>query len=429
MKMKHLFDMLRPRFTAAFPKAIHPRFAQAGIVLPGSAGFPLAGLRRSQAQRVNARIFFGILLLLASLTAHATVHDINLTGSAFEPDQLSIEVGDTVVWHNISGLEHTSTSDDLVWDSDVLEPGDSFSFTFTDKGEHLNDDGQGGTYGEFDFYCQFHGQAGLHGMSGAIFVHDAGTINESPATPTNVLPVDNAASQPVAVQLRGSVFSDPENDFHAASEWIVYNAADNSVVVDSGEVIGASLTNYVPPGLAEGTTYDWQVRYKDGRGAWSDYSAKTRFTTLVSVSNNGIGLKASYNNIVDFTSPLVVETNATVNFDWEKSRPNRRITADNFAVRWEGSILPQFTELYAVQFQYRGRARVWVNDQLLIDEWAGCVFTQSRRAYISLVAGQLTSIRVEYVADPSGAAAVLRWTSPSLPIEIIPTSRLFPTAP
>src|SRR5262249_48624847 len=128
-------------------------------------------------------------------------------------------------------------------------------------------------------------------------------------------------------------------------------------------------------------------------------------------------------------SPLVVETNATVNFSWGNGRPNRRITADNFAVRWEGSILPQYTEQYAIQFQYRGQARVWVNDQLLIDEWAGCSFGQARRGMISLVGGQLASIRVEYVSDPAGGLAVLRWTSPSLPMEIIPTSRLFPTAP
>ena len=243
----------------------------------------------------------------------------------------------------------------------------------------------------------------------------------------NVLPANNAINQAVAVQLRSSVFSDPDNDFHAASEWLVFS--NGVAIVDSGEVSGGSLTNYNPAGLSEGSTYDWQVRYKDGRGAWSDYSALTRFTTLVSVSQTGIGLRASYNNVADFNSPLVIETNAMVNFSWGKTRPNRRITADSFAVRWEGSILPQFTEQYAIQFQYRGQARVWVNDQLIIDEWSMCTFSQTRRGAISLVGGQLASIRVEYVADPAGATAILRWASPSLPIEVIPTSRLFPTAP
>ena len=399
MKMKLVFGALNSGPVGAFVNAIRPWCVQAGI---------------------------GLAILLTGWAGRATTYDIVLTGSSFEPDQISIEVGDTVIWHNDSGLEHTTTSDDGFWDSDVLEPGDTFSYTFTDKGPHVDPD-EG--YGEFDFYCQFHGGAGLHGMSGSVFVYDAASGNNPPATPVNVLPVNNAGNQPVAVQLRGSVFSDSDNDFHAASEWLVYDANNNTVVVDSGEVTSGSLTNSSPAGLSEGTAYDWQVRYKDGRGAWSDYSAKTRFTTLTSVQQNGVGLRASYNNIVDFISPLVVQTNSTVDFNWGKTRPNRRITADNFAVQWEGSILPQFTEQYAIQFQYRGQARVWVNDQLLIDEWTGCSFNQTRRAWIPLVAGQLASIRVDYVADPGGALAVLRWTSPSLPIEIIPTSRLFPVSP
>ena len=70
-----------------------------------------------------------------------------------------------------------------------------------------------------------------------------------------------------------------------------------------------------------------------------------------------------------------------------------------------------------------------MNNQLLIDEWNGCSFSQTRRGLISLVAGQLTAVRVEYVADPSGALAILRWTSPGLPMEVVPTTRLFPYAP
>jgi plastocyanin len=392
----------------------------------------LNGMRALQKFRKLPFAAFAIVfaMLLVGREVRGATHYVYLTGASFEPDQLSIAVGDTVIWENDSGLEHTSTSDDGNWDSDVLEPGnpgDSFSYVFTDMGPHVTQDTNGVTFGEFDYYCQFHGGAGLHGMSGAIYVYDASAANTPPVTPVNVLPVNNAINQAAAVQLRSSVFSDPNGDFHAASEWIVYS--NGVMVVDSGEVSGGSLTNYNPAGLAEGTGYDWMVRYKDGRGAWSAYSTPTHFTTLVSTTETGAGLLASYNNIVDFTSPLIVQTNATVNYAWGKARPNRRITADNFAVRWEGSILPQFTEQYAIQFQYRGQARVWVNNVLVIDEWAGCSFSQTRRGWVPLVAGQLVSVRVDYVADPSGALAMLRWTSPSLPIEIIPTSRLFPHAP
>lgn len=265
------------------------------------------------------------------------------------------------------------------------------------------------------------------GMLGSITVADAGE-NAPPFAPSNQSPPNNAANQAVAVRLRASAFTDPDSiDFHVASQWILRSASSGAVALDSGEVAGsANLTNYNPAGLLEGTAYDWQVRYKDGRGAWSAYSSSTRFTTLVAFKQQGIGLRASYNNLAEFTSPLVVVTNAALNFAWGQARPNRRITADTFAVRWEGSLLPQFTESYQIQFQYRGRVRVWVNSQLLIDEWNGCALSQTRRGEISLVAGQLAAVRVDYVADVAGALAILRWTSPSLPIEAVPASRLFP---
>jgi|GEM_PF-1230178 len=364
----------------------------------GTAGFP-------------AWLSLTIMAAMLCLTGRSQINYISLQGSAYVPDQLAVNIGDTVTWVHEDNTEHTVTSDDNLFNSGTLEFGDEFSFTFD-------------TPGTYPYYCLFHG----HGMSGVIVVSDnAG--NNPPATPVNALPLNNASNQPVAVQLNASPFSDPDAvDFHAASQWIVRYANNNVVAVDSGAVTG-SLTNYGPAGLSEGTTYDWQVRYKDGRGAWSEYSTPTRFTTLVAFNEPGIGLRASYNNIVDFTPPLVVVTNAAVNFNWGSARPNRRITADNFAVRWEGSLLPQFTEQYAIQFQYRGQARVWVNNQLLIDEWNGCSFSQTRRALISLVSGQLTAVRVDYVADPAGALAILRWTSPGQPMEVVPTTRLFPYAP
>jgi len=365
----------------------------------------------------SPRVFPWLILVVIMavgfcLRVRANTYYVTTRSAIFDPGELAIMAGDTVVWINNDNTEHTVTSDDDIFDSGTLEEEDQFSWEFDDPGTYT-------------YFCQFHG----HGMSGVVVVSEAGP-NDPPATPVNQLPLNNASNQPVAVQLSASAFSDPDGiDFHGGSEWVVFLASNGSIVVDSGTVTGNNLTNYSPAGLLEGTTYDWKVRYEDGRGGWSEYSSPTRFTTLVGFHELGTGLRASYNNVPDFNSPLVVVTNLTIDFSWGHARPNRRITADNFAVRWEGSLLPQFTETYQFQFQYEGAARVWVNNQLVIDDWEGCSLEQTRRGSASLVAGQLTAVRVDYAAAPAGAQAVFRWTSPSLPMEVVPVERLFPRAP
>ena len=56
---------------------------------------------------------------------------------AFEPAQVRVSVGSKVAWVNCAPADepaHTSTSDQGVWSSPLLEPTATFSFTFTEAG-------------------------------------------------------------------------------------------------------------------------------------------------------------------------------------------------------------------------------------------------------------------------------------------------------
>jgi len=62
---------------------------------------------------------------------------VSIEDFAFGPAGLTINVGDTVTWtNNEEGVPHTTTSDDGVWDSKNLSPGDTFSFTFDQPGTY-----------------------------------------------------------------------------------------------------------------------------------------------------------------------------------------------------------------------------------------------------------------------------------------------------
>jgi plastocyanin len=374
----------------------------------------LTGPRVGFVGRCTTRMAFAFIAAFLCLSGRAATFNVSVEDNLYVPEQLAINVGDTVKWTG-NGGDHTVNSDTSLFDAETTF-GVSFSYTFT----------QAGTYG---YHCAIHGGAG-NGMFGTIVV-SASSANQPPAAPVNQSPAIGATNQALTLQLSAGAFSDPDaQDFHAASQWVVRRVSDSQIVYDSGEDSTNKVSRPVPAGLLQhGTAYNWQVRYKDGRGLWSSYSTPTTFSTLVPFVQEGVGLKASYNNIADFAAPLVVTTNATINYQWGNTRPNRRITADGFGVRWEGSVLPQFSERYEFQFQFRGGARVWVNNQLLIDDWAVCSFGQTRRCWADLVGGQRVALRVEYAADPGGAQAVLRWTSPSVALEVVPSAKLFPTAP
>lgn len=87
--------------------------------------------------------------------------EVALTGSQFEPRNISIDPGATVTWTNEDGYAHTVTSASNNWSFDKeVSAGGSVSYTF-EKSD------------VYDVYCKFHGSAELTGMSMKIAVGDA----------------------------------------------------------------------------------------------------------------------------------------------------------------------------------------------------------------------------------------------------------------
>jgi len=376
----------------------------------------------STMKRVKGMIRGGLAAIALSicLSAGAAIHEVEIGEGQFMPDRIVIEAGDTVVWHAASP-EHTVSSDDGLFDSvdfwDTIPMGEKFQYTFTEEGV-------------FPYFCGLHGSPGGSGMAGVVVV-SAAASNRPPATPTNALPVNGASEQALTPLLRSGPFSDPDpGDFHGGSQWLVRRADSGVVVFDSGDDAVGKVERIVPNGVLEqSTTYSWQVRHRDGRFAWSAYSTPTTFTTLQPVVATGIGLKASYWNGAPGGDPLASATNAVMDLNWGVGRPHRRITGDAFGARWEGYLVPEFTERHEMDLMARGAARLWVNGVLLVDEWVPCHFAKTRKAWIQLVAGQPAAVRIDYLADPAGAQVVLRWAGPSFPTQVVPTARLFPSHP
>src|ERR1043166_9157183 len=70
---------------------------------------------------------------------------VNIVKFSYDPQNLTVYIGDTVTWTNIDGAGHTTTSDNNLWNSGTLQNGQTFSYTFN-------------TPGTFPYHCSIHSQ-------------------------------------------------------------------------------------------------------------------------------------------------------------------------------------------------------------------------------------------------------------------------------
>ena len=93
----------------------------------------------------------------ATAAAAQNAPTVSVQDNVFNPGQVQASPGATVTWTDAGADQHTITADDGSFDSDIINPGDSFSFTFSSPGT-------------FAYYCQIHGGPGGQGMSGTIVI-------------------------------------------------------------------------------------------------------------------------------------------------------------------------------------------------------------------------------------------------------------------
>ena len=163
---------------------------------------------------------------------------------------------------------------------------------------------------------------------------------------------------------------------------------------------------------------------------------------------NGTGLTGNYWNTTSSNyatqtanvfslGPNMTRTDATIDFNnnangWGSGQGlggptgmSPPSTTGAFSIRWKGQVMPQFSEPYSFDFKSDDGGKVWVNGLLLIDKWQSQSVTENANT-ITLQAGVLYDIQIEYLNISGNAEAHLYWWSPSQVKQIIPQIRLFP---
>jgi beta-glucosidase len=126
------------------------------------------------------------------------------------------------------------------------------------------------------------------------------------------------------------------------------------------------------------------------------------------------GLKGEYfNNREMKGEPVLIRTDAEINFDWASLTPASQVVPDNFSVRWTGKLTPPESGNYLLGAAGNGGLRVFIDGQLHVEDIANRR-TKTVVKAISLEAGRVYDIRFEYSENANQyAAAKLLWTPPS----------------
>lgn len=135
------------------------------------------------------------------------------------------------------------------------------------------------------------------------------------------------------------------------------------------------------------------------------------------------GLAATYFDNADFTGRTITRIDPTVNFDWGGGSPTPSMGIDDFSVRWEGQLWAEYSEPVTFYTVSDDGIRLWINNQLLIDNWTDHGETENSGT-INLVRGQTYNVRMDYYEHGGGATAKLLWSSGQIAKQVIPETRL-----
>jgi hypothetical protein len=144
------------------------------------------------------------------------------------------------------------------------------------------------------------------------------------------------------------------------------------------------------------------------------------------------GIRGEYFNNTTFQgTPAFTRRDVRIDFDWgsilrpggSNSGPFRRLTTENYSVRWTGRLAPRFSETYTFsvladdRFQLEIRPSGGGSYTTLINVTSPTAAPVTATA--DLVAGQRYDVRIRYVELNGTAFAKLAWSSASTPVEIV----------
>ena len=143
----------------------------------------------------------------------------------------------------------------------------------------------------------------------------------------------------------------------------------------------------------------------------------SEYLSAPSGTAGGHGLRAEYfANKTLSGQPTVVRTDKAVDFNWGRG-PAPGVRAENFSVRWTGSLKPRTSGEYTLGFTGDDGYRLWLDGNLLVEDWRDHL-PATAFAKVSLEAGRSYEVKIEYYQGKGAAVARLEWTTPGQDVQL-----------
>jgi hypothetical protein len=275
-------------------------------------------------------------------------------------------------------------------------------------------------------------------------INGCGAADTTAPTVTGMAPADGATGVAVTVAtaatfseaMDASTLTASSADSESSSAFTLVRQGTTTAVAATVTYDDATKRATLNPSadLAAGATYTATVKggtsgAKDAAGnplaadkAWSFTTATAGDTTPTG------GLKAEYYDNQDLTNLKVTRTDPTVNFNWGTGSPDPAIGVDTFSARWTGQVKADHSETYTFYTTSNDGVRLWVNGQLVINNWTTHATTENSGT-IALQAGRWYPVTLEYFEGSGNAVIALSYSSASVTKRIVPSTNLSPVTP
>ncbi len=187
--------------------------------------------------------------------------------------------------------------------------------------------------------------------------------------------------------------------------------------------------------LNAGESDNIRIEYQDGDGSaafllqWQSASQPLQVVPVTALYPSPDGLLGTYYNTDALTNPVLQRIDGTVNFNWLNDSPDLASvnTNETYSMEWDGQVQPDFSGVYTFSTTADDGVRLWVNGQLLINDWLNQATTMQSGS-ITLAAGQRYDIELHYYNDLLPGNVQLAWSNASETggvSQVIPTTNLF----